>query len=233
MFLAASRLQKDFLPFGQPVADFDAALVFPADPNRNLGWTGRPRPENVPAIRTRPHRRQRQPQGGFLDPGLDVSQHRHLRPQQGSLLGNHFVWITSLSLAAATLFHRQLDRTSGGQELGSLALYVYLFTIGLPADLLVVLGSVPEMFVYCGIMAVVNLAVTLALGRLFRLDLEDLLLSVNAALGGPPSAMAMAIAKRWQGLVLPAMLVGIWGYVVGTPLGIATTHLLRALFGSG
>ena len=57
-------------------------------------------------------------------------------------------------------------------------------------------------------------------------DLEHLLLCVNATLGGPATAAAMAIAKGWPRLVLPAVLVGIWGYVIGTPLGLLVGRLL-------
>lgn len=147
------------------------------------------------------------------------------------LFGNLFVWITILSLATATAFRKQLDKVNGATELGTLALYIYLFSIGLPASLLDVLSDVPAMFGYCAIMAGVNLVVTLGIGKLLKLNLEDLLVCVNATLGGPPSAVAMAVSKGWSNLVLPAMLVGIWGYVIGTTVGIATAHLLRDMFG--
>ena len=46
--------------------------------------------------------------------------------------------------------------------------------------------------------------------------LEELVIAINANLGGPPSAAAMAISAGWPRLVL----IGIWGYVIGTPVGI-------------
>jgi predicted PurR-regulated permease PerM len=30
----------------------------------------------------------------------------------------------------------------------------------------------------------------------------------------------MCISKGWSRLVLPGILVGLWGYVIGTPIGI-------------
>ncbi|MFP6896412.1 MAG: DUF819 family protein [Roseibacillus sp.] len=50
--------------------------------------------------------------------------------------------------------------------------------------------------------------------------LEELVIAINANLGGPPSAAAMAISAGWPRLVLPGILIGIWGYVIGTPVGI-------------
>jgi uncharacterized membrane protein len=77
-------------------------------------------------------------------------------------------------------------------------------------------------------MAMVNLVVTFAVGKLLRLNLEDVALAVNASLGGPTSAAAMAIAMGWSKLVLPALLVGIWGYAIGTAVGLTVGETLRA-----
>ncbi len=150
-------------------------------------------------------------------------------PFARSFLGNRFVLITLISVTAATLFHRSLDRINGSEEFGAYMLYLFFFLIGLPADLMAVLQNMPVMFVFCLVMALVNLAVTLSLGKLLRLNLEELLICVNATLGGAPSAAAMAIAKGWPKLVLPALLVGIWGYVIGTPLGIAVGRMLAGM----
>ena len=116
------------------------------------------------------------------------------------------------------------------EELGSYLLYVFLFAIGLPADLIEVIKNVPLMFVFCLIIALTNLVVTLAAGKLWRLNLEELLLCVNATLGGAPSAAAMAVASGWPKLILPAVLVAIWGYAIGTFLGLLVGEgLLRLL----
>jgi uncharacterized membrane protein len=147
-----------------------------------------------------------------------------------AFLGNAFVWITFLTMTAATLAHRWLDKIQGAEEIGTFLLYLFFFVIGLRADLGEVLFKVPALFGLCLAMALTNLVVTLLVGRLLRLPLEELLLSVNATLGGAPSAAAMAISKGWTGLVLPGLLVGIWGYVIGTFLGVLTGQILRQWF---
>jgi uncharacterized membrane protein len=149
------------------------------------------------------------------------------------LAGNRFVHITAWSTLAATLFHGPLSRIQGAEELGAYLLYVFLFAIGLPADLWSVITQTPLMFVFCLIIALVNLGLTFAVGRLLRLDLEDLALAVNASLGGPASAVAMAISMGWSKLVLPALLIGIWGYVIGTAIGLAVGELLARLLSGG
>ena len=146
-----------------------------------------------------------------------------------SMIGNPYVVITSITVILATLFARQFERIRGSEELGSYLLYVFLFAIGLPADLVEVIKNVPLMFVFCLIIALTNLAVTLAAGKLWRLNLEELLLCVNATLGGAPSVAAMAVASGWPKLVLPAVLVAIWGYAIGTFLGLLVGEALLRL----
>ena len=137
-----------------------------------------------------------------------------------TLLTNKFVLLTTVTLALATLLAKPLAKVNGADELGGYMLALFLFTLGLPADLGLVLTKAPIYFVFCGIIAVVNLVFTLAVGKLFKLQLEELLLAVNANLGGAPSAAAMAISAGWPRLVLPGILAGIWGYVIGTPVGV-------------
>lgn len=143
------------------------------------------------------------------------------------LCTNKFVLITTASLLIATLFHRPMSAINGPEELGTFMLYVFLFCIGLPANLKAVLLQAPLFFVFCAIIACVNFTVALILGKLLRFNLEEILLAVNANLGGAPSAAAMAISAGWPRLVLPGILVGIWGYVIGTPIGILVVELLK------
>lgn len=142
------------------------------------------------------------------------------------LATNKYVLITAVSLLAATLFHRPLTKLHGYEPVGAFMLYLFLFSIGLPADLWMVLGSSPMLFVFCAVMAICNLVFGLALGKLLKLDLEEILISVNATLGGPPTAAAMAVSRGWSKLVLPGLLAGLLGYAIGTPLGLMVYTML-------
>ena len=144
------------------------------------------------------------------------------------VLTNRFVHITFWSTVAATVGHRFLARIHGADELGAYLLFVFLFVIGLPANLYTVLTTVPVMFVFCLIIAVANIVFAFGLGKLFGMDLEHVALSVNASLGGPSSAAAMAISMGWSRLVLPALLIGIWGYTIGTAVGLAVGEFVAA-----
>jgi uncharacterized membrane protein len=146
-----------------------------------------------------------------------------------SVFGNSFLLITILICTVTTVFHRWTERIHGADELGMYLLYIFFFVIGLRADLWQVIRNVPVLFAFCLVMALVNLVFTLGVGKLLRLNLEELLLAVNATLGGPPSAGAMAISVGWSKLVLPGILAGLWGYIIGTFVGILVTESLKRL----
>jgi len=148
-----------------------------------------------------------------------------------SVFANPFVLITFLTVTISTLCHRWTDKIQGAEDLGMYLLYLFFFVIGLRADLIEVVTKLPILFLFCLVMAATNLIFTLTVGKLLRLNLEELLLSVNATLGGAPSAAAMAISRGWSNLVLPGLLAGIWGYVIGTFVGILVTEVLFKLFG--
>lgn len=143
--------------------------------------------------------------------------------------GNVYFLMTFITVLLTTIFHRWTDKLNGAEEIGGIFLYLFFFVIGLRADLIQVIFNVPVLFAFCLVIALVNLVFTLGIGRLFNIELEALLLSVNATLGGPASAAAMAISKGWPPLVLPALLIGIWGYVIGTVLGIFCAEAVRRL----
>lgn len=150
-------------------------------------------------------------------------------PLWRSLVANPFLLITLFTVGISTIFHRTLEKTEGAEDLGMFLLYLFFFVIGLRADFVEVARNVPVLFLFCLVMAVTNLAFTLAAGKLLGQNLEELLLSVNATLGGAPSAAAMAISRGWSRLVLPGLLAGIWGYIIGTFAGIAVAEALRRL----
>ena len=143
------------------------------------------------------------------------------------LCTNKFVLLTGITLLLSTVCARWLAAINGADEIGAYLLMLFLFKIGLPADLFAVLKHAPIMFVFCAIIAVVNVAVPLLVGRWLRLNLEELVLAMNATLGGPSTAAAMAVSAGWSRLVLPGLLIGLLGYIVGTPLGLLVIELLK------
>lgn len=145
-----------------------------------------------------------------------------------TFFSSQYVWITLFSMLFATFFEKEASRMSGAQEIGTYFIYMFFFAIGVPASIPEILHNAPLLFVFCFIMVVVNMAFCFLGGKLFHFNLEDIVLASNANIGGPTTAAGMAISQGWVQLVGPSMLVGTFGYVIGTYIGMVVGSLLGA-----
>ena len=143
-----------------------------------------------------------------------------------SMLGNKYLWITTISMLCATMKPDFFGKISGAQELGTYFIYFFLFVIGVPASIPVILQNSPLLLVFTLIMVICNMIVMFVVGKFLGFDLETIIIASNANIGGPTTAAGMAIAKGWNKLVGPALLVGTLGYVIGTYLGLLVGNLL-------
>lgn len=114
----------------------------------------------------------------------------------------------------------------GAQELGTYLIYLFFFVIGVPASVMEIIQNAPLLLIFCLIVVLVNMTFCFVFGKLFKFDLEDIILASNANIGGPTTAAGMAISQGWYKLVGPCMLVGTFGYVIGTYLGIIVGSIL-------
>ena len=137
----------------------------------------------------------------------------------GKFFGSQYVWITTISMLVATLLDKQVEQVHGAQEIGTYLIYLFLFVIGVPANIYTVLTEAPLFLALTLIMVVVNMLFCFGGAKLLRFDLEDAIIASNANIGGPTTAAGMAISQGWAKLVGPAMLVGVLGYVIGNYAG--------------
>jgi uncharacterized membrane protein len=144
------------------------------------------------------------------------------------ILGNQYVMLTVISVICTSLFPKYFESLKGAQEIGTYLIYVFFVVIGCPADIRDVIFNAPLLFVFCGLIAFINIAWTLLIGKLFNQNIEELAIASNASIGGPSTAAAMAVAKGYDMLVVSAILVGLWGYIIGTPLGLIIARWFAA-----
>lgn len=142
------------------------------------------------------------------------------------LLGNQYLIMTTVTMILATSFPRVFSNAPGASETGTFLIYIFFGVIGAPASIMEIVTNSPILFAYAGVVIVMNMVVTFFFGKLFRFNLEDLVVASNANVGGPTTAAAMAISKGWFDLVGPALLVGTLGYVLGNYLGVIVANVV-------
>lgn len=148
---------------------------------------------------------------------------QHLIGIQGSAI----LIITLLVVAVATLFPKQMNAIRGADQIGTFLMQIFFAAIGASANILVVMKVGPILFLFAGLILLVHLIFILIFGRLFNLDLAEIVIASNANMGGPTTAAAMAVGRRWKSLVIPAILCGTLGYAIATFIGVGMAYWLH------
>lgn len=143
-----------------------------------------------------------------------------------TFFGSQYVWITTVSIIAATCFADKFEEMHGSQEIGTYLIYLFLFVIGVPANIYTVITDAPLLLVLTLIMVAVNMIFCFGAAKILGFDLEEAIIASNANIGGPTTAAGMAISQGWSKLVGPAMLIGTFGYVIGNYAGTIVGNLL-------
>lgn len=136
-----------------------------------------------------------------------------------SLITDKYLLLTTITFIVASIFRNSFEKLNGSQELGTYCIYLFFVVIGIPASIGLIVTKAPLLFVFVFIIAMVNLAITMGVGKLFKFNVEEVVLACNANIGGPTTAAALAISKGWTKLVGPILVIGTVGYVIGNYVG--------------
>ncbi|CAN6215442.1 unnamed protein product [Urochloa humidicola] len=129
--------------------------------------------------------------------------------------------VTALVVFLATAFPGQLGKLAPAGETMALILMQLFFTVvGANGNVVDAVTKAPSVFAFALVQVSIHLAVLLGVGKIMGLDRKPLLIASNANVGGPTTAAAMATAKGWSSLIVPGILVGIFGISIATFLGI-------------
>jgi uncharacterized membrane protein len=137
------------------------------------------------------------------------------------------VWLTTFALGVGHLKFFRSER--GAMQLGNLALHFFFVIIGIHSRISEIMAVGVEVFYFTLVVVAVHGLVVFGGGRLLRMDVGSLAVASQAAVGGPSSALAVAVSREWRGLILPAVIVGLLGYALGTYLGLSVAFLLRGM----
>jgi len=137
------------------------------------------------------------------------------------------LWLTTYALILGHT--RWFHRAEGALQLGTMLLHLFFVVIGIWSRVSEIAAVGVTVFLFTLVVVGVQGLVVYGGGRLLRLDLGTLSVASQASVGGPPSALALAVAREWPGLVLPGIIMGLTGYAVGTYLGFGVAYLVRGV----
>jgi len=135
--------------------------------------------------------------------------------------------ITMLSITAANVFPKQfklLENTAF--TIGLWMMYIFLAVIGAATNIQDIFGIGLNLLWFYLTILLVHFVLMLALAKLFKLDVYEVVVSSAANIMGPSVAAPMAASMGQKNLVTPGILVGILGYVIGTFIGVSIALFL-------
>ncbi len=136
------------------------------------------------------------------------------------------LFITALAVGIANLFPKYMAKLEGDYEIGMLLMYVFFAVIGAGADIEKMLDSSIVIALFAMIIVICHMVIILICSRFFKLDLAEVVVASTACVLGPPAAAALAGGKHWQELVVPAVMLGVFGYVIANFIGVALALML-------
>ncbi|CAI7888391.1 unnamed protein product [Closterium sp. NIES-54] len=107
---------------------------------------------------------------------------------------------------------------TGAETLGNALMLVFFANIGASASVSEAMSAGGGLLAFVATVLMVHIVVVLLGGRLLNIPLDILMVASNANVGGPATAAAMASARNWPQLVRPAVLLGTFGYTIGTAI---------------
>lgn len=155
-----------------------------------------------------------------------IPKNNHFMEILVSIIGDQFLLLTTLTLVTVAMFSKFFENLNASDELGTFLIYIFFVVIGVPASIPIIIKTAPLLFIFVAVILIFNLSITLLFGKLFKFNIEEMLLASNANAGGPTTAAALAISKGWQGLVGPILIIGTLGYVIGNYVGTLMGYFL-------
>jgi uncharacterized membrane protein len=137
------------------------------------------------------------------------------------------LFVTTLALILAQIPF--IQKLRGAAVLSYFSLHLFFIVIGANSDISEVIKVGGSIFVYMILIIVIHALIVYGIGWLLRFDLPTVVVASQAAIGGPGSAMAISMAMKWKTLIIPGIIVGIFGYALGNYLGFACAYLLRGV----
>ncbi|CAK0855818.1 unnamed protein product [Prorocentrum cordatum] len=142
--------------------------------------------------------------------------------------GGAYLVSTALAVAVASI-PGAAPLCRPGEALGMPLLYLYFASAGFTAGRLDGLLRYAPLVAFGLCLYAGHLAVVLLAGRAMGFGRQELMIASSASIGGPATALSLALAKGARRMAKPALLVGTLGNAVGTAVGLAAHRALLVL----
>jgi len=136
--------------------------------------------------------------------------------------------ITTLGIAASLI--PMVNRIEKTFQLGMFMILVFSLVVASMADLSVIFSiKYLSLFLYVMYAYFGSLILHLLLSVIFRIDVDNYLITTTALIYSPPFVPVVAAALKNKDVILTGLTVGLIGYVVGNYLGVALGYFLGGL----
>jgi uncharacterized membrane protein len=138
----------------------------------------------------------------------------------------NILFVTIFTILVANLFPRTMEALQGEFEVGMILMYLFFAMVGSSTNFTEFAGPAVLYFFYGMFMIVLHLVIVLGAAKLMKVDLAEAVVASGAARVGPAVTAAIAVSQGWRSLVTPAIMTGVFGYVIGTFIGVAVAAFL-------
>ncbi len=138
--------------------------------------------------------------------------------------------VTTLGILASLV--PAINRIKRSFQLGMFFIYMFCVIVASKADLAALfqeenLDLLMNMFFYIALVIVGSLILHAILSWIFKINVDDYIITSTALSNSPPFVPVVAAALRNKEVVVPGMIIGVIGYAIGNYLGVAIAYLLK------
>jgi uncharacterized membrane protein len=136
--------------------------------------------------------------------------------------------LTTFGLIAANIY--KVRSLVGNEEVSMYLLHTFFVAIGSSAFMPTILKQSPILIIWVAI-AIYGSAFLhyLVAGKILKIDHQTIQVTAQAAIGGPSTALALAISANWPFLTITAVITGLIGYGVGNYLGFGAAFIVYSI----
>ncbi|MFO7670577.1 MAG: DUF819 family protein [Bacteroidales bacterium] len=138
--------------------------------------------------------------------------------------------VTTLGLLASLV--PGINRIKSSFQLGMYFIYVFCVIVASKANLLALfnvenVNLMVNLLLYISMVMVGSLVLHSILSRIFKISVDEFIITSTALADSPPFVPVVAAALRNKEVVVPGMIIGVIGYAIGNYLGVAIAYLLK------